>query len=67
MAIIHVKVATGDEFTISSSFYGRSGPLKDSSSAQVQLGFLFTEMASVGTDQGKTINASHVVYGWVEE
>lgn len=67
MAKIHIKVVTGEEFTISNSFYGATGPIADHGAAQVQMSFLLTKMASIGTDQGKTVNASQIVYEWIED
>lgn len=66
MAVIHVKLVSGDEFTISHSFYGASGPMETTGDAQVQMSFLLTKMAAVGTDQGKTINVAQIAYEWVE-
>jgi hypothetical protein len=67
MSTIHIKVVTGEEFTISHSFYGASGPLKDHGDAQVQMSFLVTKMATIGTDQGKTVNTTQIVYQWIED
>lgn len=67
MAKIHVKVVTGEEFTISDSFYGAKGPMRTRHDAQVQMSFLLTKMATVGTDQGKTLNVAQIVYEWIED
>jgi hypothetical protein len=67
MPSIHIKVVTGEEFTISHSFYGASGPMTEHSDAQVQMSFLLTKMASIGTDQGKTVNTAQIVYEWIED
>jgi len=64
---IHVKMTTGDEFTISEQFYGGGGPMKTRRDAEVQMSFLLTKMAAVGTDQGPTINVQQIVYEWVAE
>ncbi len=66
MARIHLKVATGDEFTISNAFYGADGPLTDRRSAEIQMSFILTKLAAIGTDQGMTVNVSQIVYEWVE-
>ncbi len=66
MARIHVKLVTGDVFTISQSFYGATGAMNTVQDAQVQMSFLLTKMAAVGTDQGKTINVAQIAYEWVE-
>lgn len=67
MPKIHLKVVTGDEFTISKAFYGAEGPLTDLKTAQVQMSFILTKLAAIGTDQGKTVNVSQIVYEWIEE
>ncbi|MES2171200.1 MAG: hypothetical protein V4479_10845 [Actinomycetota bacterium] len=67
MASIHIKLVSGDEFTISHSFYGASGPMTTRSDAEVQMSFLLTKMAAVGTDQGKTVNVAQIAYEWVED
>lgn len=67
MAKIHVKVVTGETFTISNSFYGAQGPMATLKDATVQMSFLLTKMATVTSDQGKTLNVSQIVYEWIEE
>lgn len=67
MPKIHIKVSTGEEFTISNAFYGSEGPLTDMRSAQVQMSFILTKLAAIGTDQGRTVNVAQIVYEWVEE
>lgn len=67
MAKIHVKVVTGEEFTISQAFYGTPKPLTSREDAEVQMSFLITKMATVTTDQGKTLNVAQIVYQWIEE
>jgi len=67
VASIHIKVVTGELFTISQSFYGASGPLTSRQDAQVQMSFLLTKMAAIGTDQGKTVNVTQIVYEWIED
>ncbi len=66
MARIHVKMSTGDEFTISEAFYGSQGPM-DAKSARVQGSFLLTKMASGGTDQGPVINIPQISHYWIED
>jgi hypothetical protein len=66
MAKIHFKVVTGEEFTISNAFYGAQGPM-DAGDARVQMSFLLTKMAAIGTDQGKTVNVTQIVYEWIED
>lgn len=48
MARIHLKVATGDEFTISNAFYGADGPLTDRRSAEIQTSFILTNSRRLG-------------------
>lgn len=67
MPSIHVKVVTGEEFTISESFYGAQGRMATRKEAQVQMSFLLTKMATVSTDQGKTLNVAQIVYEWIED
>lgn len=67
MAKIHLKMSTGEEFTVSREFYGGSGPMRDRKSAEVQMGFILTKLAALGTDQGVTVNVSQIVYEWVED
>ena len=64
---INVKMTTGEVFTISEAFYGDSGPLKDMKSAQVQMSFILTKMAALGTDQGPTINVQQIVCEWISQ
>lgn len=66
MAKIHIKVSTGEEYTISNAFYGADGAM-DVRGAVVQMGFLVTKMATVMTDQHVTVNTAHIVYEWVSE
>lgn len=65
MATIHLKLTTGEEMTISKSFYGRTGETMDESSANVQSSFIFKELVAIGTDQGKKVNIAQIVYTWV--
>ena len=67
MAKIHITMSTGDAFTISNSFYGKSGPMADLKTAQVQQSFLFTEMASITTDQGHMVNVPQIAFSWIVE
>lgn len=67
MAIIHLRVVTGHEFTISDAFYGKEGPMETLNEARVQMSFLITKMATVTVDQGKMVNAAQIVYAWVED
>ncbi len=67
MAKIHVKVVTGEEFTISQAFYGAEGRLATRRDAEIQMSFLLTKMATIGTDQGKTLNVAQIVYEWIED
>jgi hypothetical protein len=67
MPKIHFKVVTGEEFTISRSFYGAEGPMETLQNASVQMSFLLTKMAAIGTDQGKTVNVQQIVYEWIED
>jgi hypothetical protein len=66
MPKIHFKVVTGEEFTISRSFYGAQGPMETLQDASVQMSFLLTKPA-IGTDQGKTVNVQQIVYEWIED
>lgn len=67
MARIHIKVATGDVFTISNAFYGAEGPLKATRDAEIQMSFIISKLVSIGTDQGVTVNVAQIVYEWVED
>ena len=67
MARIHVKIVTGEEFTISRSFYGDAKPMPTRRDAEIQMSFLLTKMATISTDQGKTLNVAQIVYEWIEE
>ena len=62
MAKIRIKMSSGEEFTISNSFYGAEGPMETRRDAEVQASFIFTKMAALGTDQGPTVNVAHIVY-----
>lgn len=66
MARIHLKLTTGEEMTISKTFYGGSGKDMDEQSAAIQSSFIFKELVAIGTDQGKKVNVSQIVYTWVE-
>lgn len=46
---------------------GGSGPMRDRASAEVQMGFILTKLAALGTDQGVTVNVAQIVYEWVED
>ncbi|WP_244929199.1 hypothetical protein [Nocardioides sp. W7] len=67
MARIHLKVTTGEEFTVSNAFYGAEGPMADRRSAEIQMSFILTKLAAIGTDQGRTVNTSQIVYEWVQD
>lgn len=67
MAKIHLKVTTGEEFTISNAFYGDTGPLTDRNKASVQMSFIITKLATIGTDQGRVVNTTQIVYQWIED
>ena len=67
MPTIHLKVVTGEEFTITNKVYGGSGPLEDLKDAQVQARLLVKELVAVPTDQGKTVNVAQIVYHWIEK
>lgn len=64
MARINLKVSTGEQFTVSNAFYGRSGPMTVSE-AEVQMSFILTKLASIDTDQGHNVNTAHIVYQWI--
>jgi len=68
MATIHIKVSTGEELTISKTFYAEpKGVAMDLPSAQTQARLMMKELLSVGTDQGKQLHIPHIVYYWIEE
>lgn len=67
LAKIHVKVVTGEEFTISNGFYGTKGPMNQRRDAEVQLQFLLTKMEFVTTDDGMALKAPNIVYAWVTD
>jgi hypothetical protein len=67
MAKIHIKVSTGEEFTISKTFYAEpKGVDMDDDSARVQARLMMKELLTVGTDQGKQMHIPHIVYYWIE-
>jgi len=66
MARINIKVSTGEVFTISNAFYGSSGPMSRRD-AEIQMSFILTKLASIGTDQGPTVNVAQIAYEWVED
>jgi len=68
MSTIHIKVSTGEEFTISQTFYAEpKGAPMDNKSAAVQARLMMKELLTVGTDQGKQLHIPHVVYYWIED
>jgi len=67
MSAIHIKVSTGEEFTISKTFFAEpKGVPMDSRTAQVQARLMMKELLSVGTDQGKQLHIPQIVYYWIE-
>lgn len=67
MAKIHIRMVTGEEFTISNAFHGRTGALPDRRIAEVQMSFILGNYAALQTDQGKVLNVAQIVYQWVED
>ncbi len=68
MSTIHIKVSTGEEFTISETFYAEpKGAAMDHQSAGVQARLMMKELLTVGTDQGKQLHIPHIVYYWIED
>jgi hypothetical protein len=68
MSKIHIKVSTGEEFTISKTFFEEpKGVEMDDSTARIQARLMMKELLSVGTDQGKQLHIPHIVYYWIEE
>ena len=68
MSAIHVKVSTGEEFTISKTFYAEpKGVEMSTESARVQARLMMKELLTVGTDQGKQLHIPHIVYYWIED
>ncbi|GAA4707051.1 hypothetical protein GCM10025781_27080 [Kocuria gwangalliensis] len=67
MAKIHLKMVTGEVFTISEAFHGRSGQMPDRQTAEIQMSFILGRYNAINTDQGKTLNTNQIVYEWVEE
>lgn len=67
MAKIYLKMATGEVFTISQAFHGRSGPMPDRQTAEIQMSFILGRYAALQTDQGKTLNTAQIIYEWVDD
>jgi len=68
MSTIHIKVSTGEEFSISKTFFAEpQGADMDDKTARVQARLMLKELLSVGTDQGKQLHIPHIVYYWIED